>query len=78
MSNTAEQRAFEAYPEHGGKRECFIKGYEKCLENVCEWLKENAWRFVALADDEHPAIGDTQAFYGTKSLLYYIKQDFGQ
>ena len=38
------------------------------------WLEENAASFVGLADDEHTPIGDTKAFYGTKSLIHYLKQ----
>ena len=48
---------------------------EEVIEEAAKWLEENAKCFVALADDEHPAIGDTKATYGTKSLLYYFKQE---
>lgn len=45
------------------------------IEKAVEWLAENASCYVGLADDEHPAIGDTKAFYGIKSLLYDFKRD---
>ena len=50
------------------------KAVEIAREEIYEWLEENAVNFVALADNEHPAIGDTKAFYGTKSLIYWLKQ----
>ena len=52
----------------------FIEGYEQAEKDIYEWLEENAASFVGLADNEHPAIGDTKAFYGTKSLIHYLKQ----
>lgn len=52
----------------------FIEGYEQAKKDIYEWLEENAASFVGLADNEHPAIGDTKAFYGTKSLIHYLKQ----
>ena len=50
------------------------RAVEIAREEIYEWLEENAVNFVALADNEHPAIGDTKAFYGTKSLIYWLKQ----
>ena len=47
---------------------------EIAREEIYEWLQENAESFVGLADDEHAPIGDTKAFYGTKSLIHYLKQ----
>ena len=79
----AVEKAYEAYPltednrlnhERNAKRVGFKQGYEQAEKDICEWLEENAVNFVGLADNEHPAIGDTKAFYGTKSLIYYLKQ----
>ena len=50
------------------------KAVEIAREEIYEWLEENAANFVGLADDEHTPIGDTKAFYGTKSLIHYLKQ----
>ena len=50
------------------------RAVEIAREEIYEWLEENAANFVGLVDNEHPAIGDTKAFYGTKSLIYYLKQ----
>lgn len=50
------------------------KAVEIAREEIYEWLEGNAVNFVGLADNEHPAIGDTKAFYGTKSLIHYLKQ----
>ena len=50
------------------------RAVEIAREEIYEWLEENAVNFVALADNEHPAIGDTKAFYGTKCLIYWLKQ----
>ena len=50
------------------------KAVEIARKEIYEWLEENAANFVGLADDEHAPIGDTKAFYGTKSLIYYLKQ----
>lgn len=50
------------------------RAVEIAREEIYEWLEENAANFVGLADNEHPAIGDTKAFYGTKSLIHYLKQ----
>lgn len=47
---------------------------EIAREEIYEWLQENAKNFVGLADDEHTPIGDTKAFYGTRSLIHYLKQ----
>ena len=55
-------------------KEAFLYGYKQAEKDICEWLEENAVNFVGLADNEHPAIGDTKAFYGTKSLIHYLKQ----
>lgn len=33
MSKIAEQKALKAYPEHGGKRECYIKGYDQAMQD---------------------------------------------
>lgn len=48
---------------------------QRTINKACEWLDKYASDFVALADDSHPAIGDTQAFYSTKSLLHYFRQE---
>ena len=40
MTKLAEQKALEAYPEHGGKRECYIKGYDKAMQDFEEWLQD--------------------------------------
>lgn len=50
------------------------KAVEIARDEIYEWLEENAANFVGLADDEHTPIGDTKAFYGTKSLIHYLKQ----
>ena len=50
------------------------KAVEIAREEIYEWLQENAESFVGLADNEHAPIGDTKAFYGTKSLIHYLKQ----
>ena len=50
------------------------RAVEIAREEIYEWLEENAANFVGLADDEHAPIGDTKAFYGTKSLIHYLKQ----
>jgi hypothetical protein len=50
------------------------KAVEIAREEIYKWLEENATNFVCLADDEHIPIGDTKAFYGTKSLIHYLKQ----
>ena len=50
------------------------KAVEIAREEIYNWLEENAANFVGLADDEHTPIGDTKAFYGTKSLIHYLKQ----
>jgi len=47
---------------------------EIAREEIYKWLEENAANFVCLADDGHIPIGDTKAFYGTKSLIHYLKQ----
>jgi hypothetical protein len=49
------------------------KAVEIAREEIYKWLEENA-AFVCLADDEHIPIGDTKAFYGTKSIIHYLKQ----
>ena len=80
----SNQYNFPEYFENGIKR---LKEYQPWLtpdqtrraveiarEEIYEWLEENAVNFVALADNEHPAIGDTKAFYGTKCLIYWLKQ----
>ena len=36
MSKISEQKALEAYPEHGGKRECYIKGYDQAIQDFLE------------------------------------------
>lgn len=50
------------------------RAVEIAREEIYEWLEENAANFVGLADDEHIPIGDTKAFYGTRSLIHYLKQ----
>ena len=50
------------------------RAVEIAREEIYEWLEENAANFVGLADDEHTPIGDTKAFYGTRSLIHYLKQ----
>ena len=51
-----------------------LRAVEIARKEIYDWLERNAANFVGLADDEHPAIGDTKAFYGTKSLIHYLKQ----
>lgn len=50
MSKISEQKAFEAYPEHGGKRECYIKGYDQAMQDFLE----KAVRFL----DEETVLAD--------------------
>ena len=49
-------------------------GYQYAVEKVCEFLKKYAANFVALPDEGQQPIGDTNAIYGTKSLLYYLRK----
>jgi len=82
--NCSNQCDFPEYFENGIKR---LKEYQPWLtpdqaknaveiarEEIYKWLEEYAANFVGLADDEHTPIGDTKAFYGTKSLIYWLKQ----
>ena len=58
-------KPFEAGCEHG---------YQYAVEKACEFLKKYAANFVALPDEGQQPIGDTNAIYGTKSLLYYLRK----
>lgn len=49
-------------------------GYQYAVEKACEFLEEYAANFVALPDEGQQPIGDTNAIYGTKSLLYYLRK----
>lgn len=49
-------------------------GYKYAVDKACEWLKKYAANFVALPDEGQQPIGDTNAIYGTKSLLYYLRK----
>lgn len=59
------QVGFEFGAEHG---------YQYAIDKACEWLKNYAANFVALPDEGQQPIGDTNAIYGTKSLLYYLRK----
>lgn len=54
-----------------------IKDYveQPVIDNACEWLEKYAANFVALPDEGQQPIGDTNAIYGTKSLLYYLRKE---
>lgn len=58
--------SFEAGAEHG---------YQYAIDKACEFLEEYAANFVALPDEGQQPIGDTNAIYGTKSLLYYFRKE---
>ena len=47
-------------------------GYQYAVDKVCAFLEKYAANFVALPDEGQQPIGDTNAIYGTKSLLYYL------
>lgn len=47
------------------------------LDDVCKWLEKYAANFVALPDPGQEPIGDTNAIYGTKSLIHYLRQEMG-
>lgn len=49
-------------------------GYQYAVDKACEWLEKYAANFVALPDEGQQPIGDTNAIYGTKSLLYYLRK----
>ena len=49
-------------------------GYQYAIDKVCQFLKKYAANFVALPDEGQQPIGDTNAIYGTKSLLYYLRK----
>lgn len=49
-------------------------GYKYAVDKACEFLKKYAANFVALPDEGQQPIGDTNAIYGTKSLLYYLRK----
>jgi hypothetical protein len=50
-------------------------GYQYAVDKACEWLEKYAANFVALPDEGQQPIGDTNAIYGTKSLLYYLRKE---
>ena len=50
-------------------------GYQYAIDKACEWLEKYAANFVALPDEGQQPIGDTNAIYGTKSLLYYLRKE---
>ena len=52
----------------------FSHGYNYAVDKACEWLEKYAANFVALPDEGQQPIGDTNAIYGTKSLLYYLRK----
>lgn len=49
-------------------------GYQYAVDKVCQFLEEYAANFVALPDEGQKPIGDTNAIYGTKSLLHYLRK----
>lgn len=49
-------------------------GYQYAVDKACEFLEKYAANFVALPDEGQQPIGDTNAIYGTKSLLYYLRK----
>ena len=57
--------SFEEGAEHG---------YQYAVEKVYRFLEKYAANFVALPDEGQQPIGDTNAIYGTKSLLYYLRK----
>lgn len=50
-------------------------GYQYAVEKVYAFLEKYAANFVALPDEGQQPIGDTNAIYGTKSLLYYLRKE---
>lgn len=50
-------------------------GYQYAVDKACKFLEEYAANFVALPDEGQQPIGDTNAIYGTKSLLYYLRKE---
>ena len=50
-------------------------GYQYAVEKVYRFLEKYAANFVALPDEGQQPIGDTNAIYGTKSLLYYLRKE---
>ena len=50
-------------------------GYQYAVDKACEFLEKYAANFVALPDEGQQPIGDTNAIYGTKSLLYYLRKE---
>ena len=58
-------KPFEAGAEHG---------YQYAVDKVYAFLEKYAANFVALPDEGQQPIGDTNAIYGTKSLLYYLRK----
>jgi hypothetical protein len=55
-------------------RACEITKQET-VEKICAFLEKYAANFVALPDEGQQPIGDTNAIYGTKSLLHYLRQE---
>lgn len=49
-------------------------GYQYAVEKVYAFLVKYAANFVALPDEGQQPIGDTNAIYGTKSLLHYLRK----
>ena len=52
-------------------------GYQYAIEKVYRFLEKYAANFVALPDEGQQPIGDTNAIYGTKSLIHYLRQEMG-
>ena len=50
-------------------------GYQYGIEKACKFLEKYAANFVTLPDEGQQPIGDTNAIYGTKSLLYYLRKE---
>lgn len=50
-------------------------GYQYALDKAYAFLEKYAANFVALPDEGQQPIGDTNAIYGTKSLLHYLCEE---
>lgn len=50
-------------------------GCQHTLGKVYAFLEKYAANFVALPDEGQQPIGDTNAIYGTKSLLHYLREE---
>lgn len=75
IDNFGSELSYNWHTEHCYENDIEYTRTDAFIEKAVEWLEENASCYVGLADDEHPAIGDTKAFYGIKSLLYDFKRD---